>query len=371
MKRRASPEACNFYHAAINTPRIVNMSHPRISVITVSDRCARGERTDVSGPLAAELLRPYGEVNAPVVVPDGIATVQEALRAAVAGGADVVLTTGGTGITTRDLTPEATIALLAARLSGIESLLRANPRVPTAALSRGVAGIMEQAGRRAFVVNAPGSTGGVRDAVAIIGPLLTHIAAGLTDVKTTAPHPPREETATLAAHQRRDWAEHELRQDAHAKATWKAQHRGIPEHGDATVVHAEVVEVPIDMRQLDDAVADPTAGAVATFCGRVRNHDEARAVVSIHYEAHPDANAVIRRVAQEVAERSGACRIAVQHRVGLLEVGDAALGAAVSASHRRDAFQALEQLIEAVKLQLPVWKKQEFTDGTHAWSGSA
>ena len=146
-----------------------------IAVITVSDRCAQGAREDLSGPLAADLLGKFGSVTGPAVVPDGIDSVQGAILAAVENGARVIVTAGGTGITSRDLTPEATAPLISRRMPGIENLLRDNPRVPSAALSRGLAGIVEHRGSRAFVLNAPGSVGGVRDAVGAVGPRLAHI----------------------------------------------------------------------------------------------------------------------------------------------------------------------------------------------------
>ena len=114
----------------------------------------------------------------------------------------------------------------------------------------------------------------------------------------------------------------------------------------------------------------PAAGAIVTFRGQVRDHDEGRAVVAIDYEAHPDADAVVRRIAEDAARGSGASRIAVLHRTGHAEVGDVALGAAVSAAHRKEALRVLEDVVEKVKLQLPVWKRQFFADGTSEWTGA-
>lgn len=147
------------------------------AVITVSDRCARGEAEDRSGPLAAELLAGVGIRADVVVVPDGVESVRGALRAALAGGARVVLTTGGTGVSPRDLTPEGTRDLLARELPGLAEAIRARgaAAVPAAVLSRGLAGIAAGRDGEALVVNAPGSPGAVRDALAVLGPLVPHV----------------------------------------------------------------------------------------------------------------------------------------------------------------------------------------------------
>lgn len=148
------------------------------AVITVSDRCAAGQREDVSGPLAARLLAEHDViVEAVRVVPDGAEPVREAVREAVAAGARVVLTTGGTGIMPRDLTPEGTAPLLAARMEGLEAQIRAHglTKTPLAGLSRGLVGVTGRDDAGAFVVNAPGSRGGVEDTVAVIGPLVPHV----------------------------------------------------------------------------------------------------------------------------------------------------------------------------------------------------
>jgi molybdenum cofactor synthesis domain-containing protein len=144
-------------------------------VIVASNRASAGVYQDTSGPLLVVGLGELGcAVDGPVVVPDG-EPVAEALRAAVADGMDVVLTSGGTGVTPTDRTPEATRGLLDFEVPGIAEAIRAYSRdhVPAAALSRGLAGV---AGRT-LIVNLPGSTGGAKDGLAVLGPILRHTVA--------------------------------------------------------------------------------------------------------------------------------------------------------------------------------------------------
>ena len=143
-------------------------------VIVASTRAAAGVYEDRTGPVIAEWLRGRGWAEPVVqVVPDGD-EVAASLKDAVASGADLVVTTGGTGVNPSDRTPEATLPLLDRELPGVmEAIrLRGAAATPLAALSRGHAGI---AGATTFVVNLPGSTGGVKDGLAVLDELLDHV----------------------------------------------------------------------------------------------------------------------------------------------------------------------------------------------------
>ena len=129
----------------------------------------------------------------------------------------------------------------------------------------------------------------------------------------------------------------------------------------------EVSEAPLDVAAHEAAVAHVRGGAVVSFCGVVREHDHGRAVSRLEYHAHPSAADVLREVAKEFAELPDVLAIAVSHRVGLLEIGDVALVAAVSTAHRREAFEICGRLVDEVKHRLPVWKRQVFADGTDEW----
>jgi molybdenum cofactor synthesis domain-containing protein len=268
-------------------------------------------------------------VPAPVVVEDGD-PVGVALRAALADGVVVVLTTGGTGISPTDRTPDVTRALLDHELPGVADAIRAAglPKVPTAVLSRGVAGV---AGRT-LVVNLPGSSGGVKDGLGVLDGILDHAV----DQLAGGDHP---RPAAAAPSVR--------------------------------VARALVTEEPLSVEEHARLVEDDAAGAVVTFAGVVRDHDGGKGVRDLTYEGHPSASQVIADVVAELATRwVGVRAVAVSHRVGHLTIGDVALACAVAAEHRGQAFSACSDLVDEVKARLPVWKHQHFTDGTDEWVNS-
>jgi molybdenum cofactor synthesis domain-containing protein len=153
----------------------------RAAVLTVSDRVSRGEADDVSGDALDDLLQGDGHSVARRVVPDEAAEIAAAIEE-LAAGADVVITTGGTGLAPRDVTPEATRTVLQREAPGIAEALRADSiaKTPHGLLSRGVAGVVG----RTLVVNLPGSPGGCRDGYAVLRPALDHAIALLRDEPT-------------------------------------------------------------------------------------------------------------------------------------------------------------------------------------------
>jgi molybdenum cofactor synthesis domain-containing protein len=154
-------------------------SGARAVVVTASNRAAAGVYEDRSGRALAEGLTALGfEVEGPRVLPDDRDELEAVLRASVDAGVDVVLTTGGTGLSPTDVTPEATGRVLEREAPGLAEAVRrygVENGVPTSVLSRGLAGTAA----RTLIVNLPGSTGGVRDALAVLGPLLPHIVSQL------------------------------------------------------------------------------------------------------------------------------------------------------------------------------------------------
>lgn len=150
----------------------------RALVVTVSDRSHAGARHDSSGPLLVELLAAQGfAVSGPLVVPDDQPAIESALRDGISAGYDLVVTTGGTGFAPRDVTPEATRAVIEREAPGLAEALRQENRavIPTTILSRAVAGVTATT----LIVNLPGSPAAVRDGVAVLAPVVGHAIAQL------------------------------------------------------------------------------------------------------------------------------------------------------------------------------------------------
>ncbi len=316
-------------------------------VVVASTRAATGVYSDETGPLIREWLETRGWAVAVEVVADG-EPVGRALRAAIDAGAGLVVTTGGTGANPTDRTPEQTRPLLDLELPGVaeEIRRRGTAATPLSVLSRGVAGV---AGHT-IVVNLPGSRGGVRDGLAVLGDVLEH----LVDQVHGGDHARGGGHATGSA---------EITAPAPSRAPASAPAR-------ERVALARVSETPITLEECSDAVASATAGAVVTFAGVVRDHDEGRGVTALSYTAHPDASAFLQASAERIAAAHPEVAVAVTHRVGDLAIGDLALAAAVSSAHRAEAFAACAALVDDVKATVPIWKEQSFDNGTSEWVGA-
>ena len=130
-----------------------------------------------------------------------------------------------------------------------------------------------------------------------------------------------------------------------------------------------ISESPLDVAKALGLVSGPEVGGIALFVGTVRNHDHESEVVSLDYTQHPSAVDVLTKCAEQTADQHDVLAIAVEHRVGHLEIGDIAVVAAVGAIHRGEALAACAHLINTVKAEVPIWKEQHFTSGDSEWVG--
>jgi molybdopterin synthase catalytic subunit len=133
-----------------------------------------------------------------------------------------------------------------------------------------------------------------------------------------------------------------------------------------SVALAAISAEPLDPVAVQNAVVGPEFGAVVLFAGVVRNHDDGRRVQALEYSAHPQAERFLRTVCGEVSDAAG-LPVAAVHRVGALDVGGLAIVVAVAAPHRAAAFRACEQLVDRIKHEVPIWKRQLFSDGMSEW----
>lgn len=135
------------------------------------------------------------------------------------------------------------------------------------------------------------------------------------------------------------------------------------------IAFTRVADAPLSLDEHISAVTDARHGAIATFIGTVRDHDPKvdGVVTHLEYSSHPDADNVIARIAADVCGSD--VTAAVSHRIGLLAVGDSALVAAVASAHRAEAFDTCRALVERIKAELPIWKREILADGSHTWVG--
>lgn len=134
------------------------------------------------------------------------------------------------------------------------------------------------------------------------------------------------------------------------------------------IVISRVTDEPLSLSTHAEAVAGPASGAVVTFAGVVRDHDDRRSVTALRYEAHPTAVDVLKRVVTSVGlAHTDVHALAASHRIGGLRIGDLALAVAVASAHRAAAFACCAELVEEIKREIPVWKQQVFVDGSSEW----
>jgi molybdopterin synthase catalytic subunit len=129
-------------------------------------------------------------------------------------------------------------------------------------------------------------------------------------------------------------------------------------------------ETPLDVAEVLAALDDEASGGLTLFVGRVRDHDHGLGVRGLEYSAHPTALDTLRRVCESVAERYDVRGVVAVHRVGRLEVGDIAVVTATTSAHRGEAFEASRALIDTLKAEVPIWKHQQFADGSDEWVGT-
>jgi molybdopterin synthase catalytic subunit len=132
---------------------------------------------------------------------------------------------------------------------------------------------------------------------------------------------------------------------------------------------ASITESPLDVGRAVTLVSASNVGGIALFIGTVRNHDHGADVASLDYTQHPTAPDVLARCAAETAELHNVETVAVEHRIGHLEVGDVAVVVAVGAVHREAALAGCAHLINTLKAEVPIWKEQHFASGDAEWVG--
>jgi molybdopterin converting factor subunit 1 len=143
-----------------------------------------------------------------------------------------------------------------------------------------------------------------------------------------------------------------------------------PVSGGSSSMHFRVTTEELDPREVERIVADPATGAIVTFTGTVRDNARGKVVRALDYEAYaPAAEKMLARIGEEIGERWGIDRVAIIHRIGLLEVGEASVVIAVSSAHRDEAFDACRYAIERIKEIVPIWKKEFYENGA-IWVGS-
>ena len=282
--------------------------------------------TTARGPIIVDWLNQRGFATpAPVVVADGSAVVR-ALFAAVGENVDVMITSGGTGISPTDRTADATANIVDYQIPGLADAIRRSglPNVPTSVLSRGVCGVRDGT----LIVNLPGSTGGVSDGLGVLDDVLEH-------------------------------ALDQLAGKDHTQMT-------------AVVLRADLTDQTIELAEHEDLVAHQAAGAVVGFAGVVRDHDGGRSGDQARVLRAPDGAADARRGGRRDRGRlSAVCGRSPSATASAPSDRRRGTGRRRRRRPSRAAFDTCARLVDTVKARLPVWKHQFFADGSDEWVGSA
>lgn len=304
----------------------------RLIPLIISTAAAAGQRQDASAPVMTEAAEAMGfYAGDPVIVADGEA-VGDALQELIEHQKPAaIITTGGTGLTPDDHTPEETLKVIDRQIPGIAEALRARGRenTPLADLSRGIVGVAGST----VIVNLPGSPKAVAEGMDVLSGVLPHLC---------------DQVANLRTH-----------------------HEGgaVGDAATSVVVHTAITDQLLDPSVAEQQAWSAEAGAVVVFSGIVRNHDGGKDVERLNYTAHPLAESILTETAGGVAAQHPGVRLVAEHRIGDLGIGDHALIAAAAAAHRAEAIAACSALVEEIKAQVPIWKEQYFTDGTREWVG--
>ncbi|APG81090.1 molybdenum cofactor biosynthesis protein MoaE [Corynebacterium pseudotuberculosis] len=319
----------------------------RALVIVASTRAAAGLYTDTSGPILVEWLRHHSfDTPEPLIVADSdIDSTLKAIFADVNSLPDVVLTTGGTGITSDDYTVDAITPLIDKPLPGISQAFwhRGLRNSDTAILSRCIAGIHQNS---TFIMALPGSNGGCKDGIAVLDTVIDHITELLNRKTSPAPH-------------------------SHQCCSYSAPDPDYVKAQVGKVIDAFITEEAIEplAAQAREIVRTNAMGAVVSFDGIVRDHDGGERVDNLTYSAHPTSDSVLKDVVAQTSTQHPDARVWAAHRVGQLDVGEAAFIVIAAAAHRQAAFRAASAVADEVKARVPLWKEQKMADGSTQWVG--
>lgn len=325
------------------------------AVVVVSDRAASGTRPDSVGPQLCKMLEAAGfEVRSVTVVPDAVDAIVAALRRYTtdASPADLVVTTGGTGLGPRDVTPEAVRSIADKEVEGLAEAMRLKglASTPLAALSRQVAAVVGSS----LVLALPGSPRGAVESLSAVLPTLRHALAMLRGATDHSHHATETDDALRGEH------------ETHTS------HLDVQTLSDSVCLVSGVVENQLDSRELLQHIRKPHCGGMVAFEGVARSPSDGHQVAFLEYDCYRRlAERQLREIAEEAVSRYGLGGAVAVHRVGKVYPGETIVIAAAAAPHREAAFDAAHEIIERIKAEAAIWKKEVFADERHhRWVGS-